>query len=126
MSMSNYLESALIDHTLRNTAYTSPTTVYAALSTADPTEAGTGTVEPDGTWYARIAATFDAAGANSAIIDFGTVTADDNGDIVTHVAIYDAVTGGNMLYYGALTTSKTLNTDDDVTFPVGTLTITLD
>ena len=37
--MSNYLENALINATLRNTSYTTPTTVYVALYTSDPTDA---------------------------------------------------------------------------------------
>ena len=40
--MSNYLENALIDATLRNTSYTSPTTVYVALHTADPQDDASG------------------------------------------------------------------------------------
>ncbi len=50
--MSNYLENALINATLRNTSYTSPTTVYVALYTSDPTDADSGT-ECSGTSYAR-------------------------------------------------------------------------
>ena len=41
--MSNYLEDALINATLRATTFTSPATVYVSLHTADPTDAGTGT-----------------------------------------------------------------------------------
>jgi hypothetical protein len=40
MSMSNYLEDKVIDHMLRNQAFTPPTTVYASLHTSDPGETG--------------------------------------------------------------------------------------
>lgn len=57
---SNYLEDAIIDHVFRNTALTSPTTVYVALFTAvSDAEAGTGT-EVSGGAYARQAVTFAA------------------------------------------------------------------
>ena len=39
-AMSNYLENALVNATLRNTTYTSPATVYVGLYTSDPTDAG--------------------------------------------------------------------------------------
>ena len=55
--MSNYLENALINATLRNTSFTSPATVYVGLYTSDPGEGNTGT-EVSGTSYARQSATF--------------------------------------------------------------------
>ena len=58
-NFSNYLEDALINATLRNTSYVSPTTVYVGLFTTDPTDAGTGT-EVAGGSYARTAVTFGA------------------------------------------------------------------
>lgn len=130
---SNYLETAIINHVLRNTALTSPTTVYAALSTADPTEAGTGLVEPTEAWYGRQAVTFDAptdgVSANSAEVDYTSAGADtvdvgDDGKIITHFAIFDAVAAGNMLYHGPLGSSKTINEGDEVRFPAGSLVIT--
>ena len=57
--MSNYLENALINATLRNTSYTSPTTVYMGLYTSDPTDANTGT-EVSGGSYTRMAVTMGA------------------------------------------------------------------
>ena len=71
--MSNYLENALINATLRNTSYTSPTTVYVGLYTSDPTDANTGT-EVSGGCYARVAVTFGApsngVSTNSANVEF--------------------------------------------------------
>jgi hypothetical protein len=85
--MSNYLEDALINVTLRNTAYTTPTTVYLALYTTDPTDADTGT-EVSGGSYARQAITMGApsngVSVSSADISFPQCTvskAIDVGDI---------------------------------------------
>ena len=57
--MSNFLENALINATLRNTTYTSVATIYVALYTSDPTDADTGT-EVTGGSYARTSVTFAA------------------------------------------------------------------
>ena len=127
MSISNYLENKILDATLRNVAYTSPATVYLALFTTDPTDAGTGT-EVSGGSYARKAVTFGAASngavSNSADVLFDIATA--NWGTITHVGVYDALTAGNLFYHGAVTTSKTINTDDQYKMPAGDLTITLD
>lgn len=120
---SNYLENELYDHILRNAAYTSPTTVYGALFTSDPGEAGGGT-ELSGNGYAREALTFAAPtdGSGSATeVTFGPATA--SWGTVTHFAIFDALTVGNMLFYAPLSASKTVNTDDTLAVtPTVTLT----
>ena len=125
-AMSNYLENALINATLRNTSYTSPSTVYAALFTSDPTDAGTGT-EVSGGSYARQAITFGApsngVASNSGAVEFPQATG--NWGTVTHFAIYDALTSGNMLYHGALTSSKTIETGDVFKFAISNVSVTL-
>jgi len=125
-AMSNYLENALINATLRNTSYTSPTTIYAALFTSDPTDAGTGT-EVSGGSYSRKAITFGApsngASTNSAAVEFDQATA--SWGTVTHFGIYDASTSGNLLYHGALTASKAIDTGDVFKFATSSVTVTL-
>lgn len=125
-ALSNYLENALINATLRNTAYSSPATVYAALFTSDPTDAGTGT-EVSGGSYARKAITFGApsngASTNSGAVEFDQATG--NWGTITHFGIYDALTSGNLLYHGALTTSKTIETGDVFKFATASVTVTL-
>lgn len=125
-AMSNYLENALINATLRNTSYTSPSTVYAALFTSDPTDAGSGT-EVSGGSYARKAITFGApsngASTNSAAVEFDQATA--SWGTVTHFGIYDASTSGNLLYHGALTASKVIDTGDVFKFATSSVTVTL-
>ncbi len=125
-AISNYLENALINATLRNTTYTSPATVYVALFTSDPTDAGSGT-EVSGGSYARQSATFAAPsnGASSTNADVQFPQATGNWGTITHFGIYDALTTGNLLYHGALTTSKTIETGDVFKIASGNLTVTL-
>lgn len=124
--MSNYLENALINATLRNTSYTSPTTVYLALYTTDPTDADTGT-EVSGGSYARQSITFGApsngTSTNSAAIEFPAATG--NWGTITHVGIRDALTSGNLLYHTALDASKTINNGDIFKILTSNLSVTL-
>jgi len=125
-NFSNYLENALINATLRNTSYTSPTTCFVALYTADPTDADSGT-EVSGGSYARTAVTFGApsngVATNSADVTFPTCTS--SWGTVTHVGVRDAVTSGNLLYHAALTTSKTVSSGDIFKISSGNLSVTL-
>jgi hypothetical protein len=126
-AISNYLENALINATLRNTTYTSPTTVYAGLFTSDPTDAGSGT-EVSGGSYARKAITF-AAPSNgvttnsAAACEFDQATG--SWGTITHFGIFDALTSGNLLYHGALTTSKTIASGDVFKFATSSVSVTL-
>ena len=124
--MSNYLEAALINATLRNTSYTSPSVVYVGLYTSDPTDANTGT-EVSGGSYARQSITFGAPSSgtstNSAAIEFPAATA--NWGVVTHVGIRDALTSGNLLYHTALDASKTINNGDIFKILTSNLSVTL-
>jgi hypothetical protein len=124
--MSNYLENALINATLRNTSYTSPSTSYLALYTSDPTDADSGT-EVSGTSYARQAITFGApsngVSTNSAAIEFPQ--AGGSWGTVTHVGIRDASTSGNLLFHTALDASKTIATGDVFRVAIGSLSVTL-
>ena len=123
--ISNFLENELIDHILRNAAYTSPTTVYVALYTSNPTDADSGTEVATGS-YARQSVAFSApsngATSNSSDITFPTATA--NWGTITHAAIHDASTSGNMLFHSALTASKTVNDGD--TFKINATDLDVD
>ena len=142
---SNYLENKVLDHVLRfgngsvtvgtGAGYAPPATLYLALfnntsgSAATNLEAGTLTDETStvGTAYARQAVTFAAASSGSsatnATVTFPTATA--NFGTITHVAVMDASTSGNVLFYGAVTTSKTIETGDTFQVSSGNLTISL-
>jgi hypothetical protein len=124
--MSNYLEDALINATLRNTSYTSPSTVYLGLFTSDPTDANTGT-EVSGGSYARQSITFGApsngVSTNSAAIEFPQATG--SWGTVGWVGIMDSLTTGNLLYHTALDASKTIASGDIFKIAIGSLSVTL-
>jgi hypothetical protein len=139
---SNYLENKLVDHIFRATAYTMPTTVYVALYTATPSDAGGGTEVTGGsyarvqvgpsttTWNATQGGTAGASSgtggqtANAADITFPAPTA--NWGVVTHFGLFDAVSAGNLLFWAALAASKTINGGDAAPkFLAGALTVTL-
>lgn len=123
---SNYLENAVINAVLRNTSYTSPTTVYVGLYTTDPTDADSGT-EVSGGSYARTSVTFDAPSngvtQNTADLTFPTATA--SWGTVTHIGLHDASSGGNLLFHTALDTSKAIDSGDIFKITTGNLTVTL-
>jgi hypothetical protein len=132
---SNYLENKLLDHTLTGTSFTQPAARYLALFTNTSTnaaanlEAGTLTdeVSTSGSAYARKVVTFAAASsgtsATNATVTFDAATA--NWGTITHIAIMDASTSGNVLFYGAVTTSKTIETGDTFQVSSGNLTVSL-
>ena len=136
---SNYLENKLLDHTLRygTAPYTGASTLYLALfnntsgNAATNLEAGTLTdeVSTSGTAYARKTVTFAAASsgssASSATVTFDTATA--SWGSITHIAVMDGGTAGsgNVLFYGAVTTAKTIDTGDTFQVSSGNLTIAL-
>ena len=150
---SNYLENKLLDHTLRYSAapYTGSGTVYCALfaGTFDPTvktalESGSSAATltnwgyyeiTSASAYARQAITFGNAASsgaisNTATVTFPVATSDYNntatsGSTVTALAIMDASTGGNVLFYGALTVSKQVSSGDQFTISSGNLTVQL-
>lgn len=106
-SLSDYSENELLDHLLGVGAYTPPATVYLGYSTADPLDDASGLAEPGSGNYSRKAATFNAAASRA--LDNQLVTFDlANGDqgTITHYAIFDAASAGNMLAHGSLAVSK--------------------
>ncbi len=133
-ALTDFLENALIGHLFRGTPYTAPTTLFVGLLTAAPGEAAAGT-EIAGANYARVGVANASTQWNAAVGGNGT-TANTNvvtfpvpsasWGLVTHFAVYDAASAGNMLWYTALTASKTINSGDTVSFPAGTITLQVD
>ena len=127
MSLTDTIENSILDHLFRNTAYTSPTTVYAALTTTTPTDSAAGT-EVSGSNYARTAITMGAAASgsisNSSAVTFPTPSG--SWGTVTHFEIWDASTAGNRLAWGALDASKAPGNGDTVEFAIAALQIDLD
>jgi hypothetical protein len=125
---SDYLENKLLDHTLRNTAFSQPSALYLGLFTADTgLEANSPSAEVSGGSYARKTVAFAAASSGSAAtnatVTFDTATA--NWGTITHVAVMDASSSGNVLFWGAVTTSKTIENGDTFQVSSGNLTISL-
>ena len=125
-SLSDYLEDKLLDHVLKNTSYDQPTNLYVALWIGDPTDIGTGGAEVSGGSYARVQCnTWDGAAsratANTGAIEFAEATADWG--TVTHFAIWDDISAGNMIAHGSLTASKAIGTGDNASFAIGDIDI---
>lgn len=122
-AMSNFLENRVLNHVLGTTSYTAPAGVYLALFTTNPGEDASGT-EVSGNGYSRQLITFGSASNGSASnTSEETFTASGgNFGTVTHIAIYDAATSGNMLLYQALTTPRPVNNGETITLAVGNLT----
>lgn len=126
----NYLEDELLDHLLGGGDYSAPGTVYLALFTAAPTDAGGGT-EATGGGYVRLAITNNPSnfpnasdGEKTNGVDFtmftasGAVSAAAN---MTHVGLYDASSGGNLLMWAAVDTPAAIASGDTPTFATGAL-----
>lgn len=142
-AMSDYLENKLIDQIFRGQAYTFPTSVFIGLLTAAPSDTGGGT-EVSGNAYTRVGVNTSLANfagtqgtstttassgtsgttSNNTTITFPTPSA--SWGTVTHFGIYDSSTSGNLLFFGALSISKTINSGDTVTFPAAALSIQID
>jgi hypothetical protein len=143
--MSNYLEGKLIDHIFRGSAFTMPSNLYIALMTTNAADTDTGTsisngtgtgveVSSSSTGYARqaIAPTsgnWSAASAsgitgNSNSLTYPQATA--NWGTIVGIAICDQSVGGNMLFYGALSVNKVVNTGDTFQFTSGQLQVQID
>jgi hypothetical protein len=127
MSLTNSFETSVLTYlfTAGTPSPVRPTAWYLGLFTATPGEAGGGT-ELSGSGYARQSFSFTVSGdtaTNSAAIEFPAATA--SWGTITHVAVFDALTTGNMIVYATLTASKVIDTGDVLRVPSGDLDITL-
>lgn len=129
-SFTDYTENLVLTWLFTGSSATRPTAWYVGLFTAAPSDTGGGT-EVTGNAYARVATgTMSVSGTsptnctNSSAIEFAAASGGNWGTI-THVAIFDASTSGNMLGWAALTTSRTINDGDILRIPAGDLDITL-
>ena len=124
--MSTYLQDKVVNLSLRNTAYTPPTTVYVGLFTSTVTAGGSGT-EVSGGSYARTSVTFGAPsnGVTTSNADCTFPQATASWGTVSHIGLYDASTSGNLLFHTPLDTSKTIDSGDIFKIASGSLTVTL-
>lgn len=127
-NLSDWSERALLDWLMGGSAPVRPAARYVGLFTAAPTEAGGGT-EAVGGAYARQALVCGAADAgghtdNTAALTFAAVGA--GWGLVTHLAVFDALVGGNQLWQGPLSASRQMDDGDVLQFAIADLDFTLD
>lgn len=124
MSLTNYGETYVLGLVKAAKTY------YLGILTATPTESSAGT-EVSGGAYARQAITFaepvegdPSSMTNSAVIEFPTATA--GWGTVVAWGVYDALTDGNLAWYGTLSVAKELSANDTIIVHAGDLKLTLD
>lgn len=139
-AMSNYLEQRMISATLRGDNFTAPlvSDLHLALFTADPTDENVTANEVSEAWYSRkptgnwSSPSVDQDGKtrsdNATSVTFDAVDDADPAHTITitHVGIYDADVAGNLLYHQALTTPKTLEVGDVISFAANAIILRLD
>lgn len=128
MAFSNYLEDQITGWINGSAFASAPTSTFVQLYSQDPTDAGSAT----GALYTRVAVaasgwTRGTGGAgtltNTAAITITSSAA--SGATATHVAVFDTITGGNMLFGGLLAAPKTIATGDEVKFNASALALTV-
>jgi hypothetical protein len=129
-SFTDYTENLVLNYLFTTNSATRPTAWYVGLFTAAPSDTGGGT-EVTGSGYARVATgtitvsgTSPTTATNAAAIEFAAASGGDWGAI-GWAAIFDADTGGNMIAWAALSTSRTINDGDVLRIPAGDLDVTL-
>ena len=127
-ALSDYAEKLLLDWMMTTGSATRPTTWYVALYTAAPSDSGGGT-EVSGSGYARKSVTFSAASSpggttsNSGAVTF--TASGGNWGVISHIGIFDNSSGGNLLWHGSMTASKTINDGDTLEFAIGNIDLTI-
>jgi hypothetical protein len=128
-SFNDYTENLVLTWLFTTSSATRPTAWYVGLFTSAPSDTGGGT-EVSGSGYARVATgTISGSGTattftNAAAIEFAAASGGNWGTI-GWAAVFDASTGGNMLCWAPLTTSRTINDGDVFRVPASSLSITL-
>lgn len=128
MAFSNYMEDQITGWINGSTFATAPTSTFVQLYSQDPTDAGSAT----GALYTRIAVAAGGwtrgTGGAGTLTNTGAITITSSaasGATATHVAVFDTITGGNMLFAGLLAAPKTIATGDEVKFNATALTLTV-
>ncbi len=128
-ALSDYAENLVLNWLMRGEGETThPTSWHIGLFTSAPNDTGGGT-EVSGSGYSRQSCTWASASgtggttSNEANETF-TASGGDWGS-VTHIGIFDASTSGNLLWHGALTSSKSVDDGDSLEFAIGAIDLTL-
>jgi hypothetical protein len=128
MAFSDYLEDQITGWINGTTFATAPTATFVQLYSQDPTDEGSAT----GALYTRISVASGGwtrgTGGAGTLSNTGVITITSSaasGATATHVAVFNAITGGNLLFYGALSASKSIGVGDEVKFNALQLTLTV-
>ena len=123
----DYLENNLVDNSLGNTNFTPPVNIYLSLHTIATDDTGGGT-EVSGNGYAReqIPFAFASGGSSSNSALRGFTASGAAWGLITHCALWDAASGGNMLFHTILNSSVSINDGDTIEFAVSSITVALD
>jgi hypothetical protein len=138
-NITTYLENKLLEHATGKNSWTKPTNTYAALFTVTPTTAYTSAApngtEVTGTGYGRLAiASGGSSGwassangviANSVALTWTASGSWSSGASINTIGIFDALTAGNLLWFGPLSAPVVMANTDTFNIPIGNLTITI-
>ena len=132
MAITTYQANRLNNYLFGATSFTPNGTYYIGLSTTAVNAAGTGVTEPTGGGYKRVAVTNNKTnftGSTGGIVQnkvqFEFPESTTAWGTITHVFISDSLTGGNILYYDALTTPRTVQTATILLFAINSMKIQL-
>ena len=134
--INTYTENALLNHLFRGQAYTTPGTLYLGVGKSASNEAGTGFTEPTAPSYARYEITSNTtnwtepiSGSLSNSTSFRFAEAEESWTTaaapLTHWALFDAPTGGNMLFFGSLLKAQEVPAGGILEIPQNALVTTI-
>lgn len=124
MPKTYYADNNTLSLWLRAAPIAAPATVYCALFLVAPPNPGAAPTEVAGNGYARQIITFgvpvNGQCSNLADLLFPTDVTADWGTVVAF-GVYDAPSGGNLLYYANLSSPRYVAVNDQLKFPAGQL-----
>lgn len=127
-ALTDYAEKLVLDWLMTSDSVTRPSSWYIGLFTGATSEDGTGP-EVSGFGYARQPVSFNPATSgsgltkNNNVIQYYCVGGDWG--TITNIGIFDSATGGNMIWHGTLTATKTITDGDLLQFPVNAIELTV-
>lgn len=126
MSISNYLETKIMDAVFNNVSPTGlPVAArFVKLHTGDPTDTGAGSPAAN-TTRQSVTGAATSNGVFTSVNDLVWTNVSTT-EIYSFISIWDAVSAGNVLWTGALTAPVSVTAGDTFTIPAGSLTVTLD
>lgn len=138
-SLTNYLESGILNHLFRQSSYVAPSAVYIGLNksfisgnieTGNIDEPNIGSyvrqqyISNQSRWSAPYQSGSATAINNNYPIEFPVAT--ENIGNISGVFISDASISGNILFYTAIASPRTIREGDQFVIPSGSLKITFD